>query len=341
MDIIIGAVIGFTLLVALVVITPTVKIAMDIAPFLYTNTRCSARSGAILDRKRYDSMLATTYTKELYAELEETPYAHVAERANRFGNASFLLDKDLFETYSWLESVMPEKIRPILTAMKGKFEIQELKDAMNAVADGHNVGELHAVRDATLQMKIEEAVDMGALAAALSGTPYEHLVRGETVSATELDKHYLETVLDVIDACKDRKAAEPFRDYWRRIIDFANIRLALRRIREGTQEGVAIRGGLLPPEKLLDASDVNQLEEILRGTQYEEISLQEGGVRLERSFLKEILEEAARISAKHPLKGGPIVHFIAKKENEVRNLNIILKLKTEGFEADEINDLLV
>ncbi|MDD9953476.1 MAG: V-type ATPase subunit [Candidatus Woesearchaeota archaeon] len=338
MDIIIGAVIGFVLVVSAVVVGPTVKMAVGVAPYLYTNTRCSAKSGLLLKRKTYDSLLASTYVKEVYAELEETSYSHVVEHANEFGGASVLLDKDLYETYTWLEDVMPEKIRPIITAMKMKFEVQQLKEAMNALADNERPGEMQYISNPNTRLKCEEASDINSLVTALEGTPYGDLVSG-SAPATELDRHYLLSVMDAIDSCKDQKAAEPFREYWRRMIDFANIRVALRRMSEDADLPF-VQGGTIRVKKLQNVGDKNQLVELLQKTPYT-VDVASAGIKLEQAFLQAISTEGARSSAKHPLKAGPVVNFLIQKELEVRNLNIILKLKAEGFKADEINDLLV
>jgi len=162
-----------------------------------------------------------------------------------------------------------------------------------------------------------------------------------SAAATELDRYYMLTVLDAIDACSDRSAAEPFREYWRAVIDLANIRLTLRRIADGTEEMELIGGGMLPTEKLQGIVDKSQLAEVLQGTPYGNVDVQDAGTRLERGFLAAIGSVGSRANAKHPLKSGPVVNFIIQKELEVRNLNIILKLKGEGFKAEEINDLLV
>lgn len=342
MDILIGAVILFALLVSAVVIAPTVKMAMDIAPFLYTNTRCSARSGTILTRKEYDGLLACTYEKEIYAALEDTAYRHVVEHANRFGTASEELDKELYQTYDWLETIMPEKIRPILAAMKRKFEIADIKAAYTRLREGEAPGELNHVQDPNLRLKLEATADTSSFATALEGTPYGEGINGSVEGVnTELDLQYLRTVLQIIEESKDQKGAAPFKEYWRRLIDLINIRLTLRRITERIEGLSLVEGGFIPAERLMGVTDKSQLTEALQGTQYDHINTEATGLALENEFHKFIAIEGSRMNAKHPLKGGPIVKYIIQKELEVRNLNILLKLKAEGFTNEEVNAFLV
>lgn len=343
MDILVGGIIFFSLIVAAVVIGPTVKMAVDIAPFLYTNTRCSARSGNILRRKTYDSLLATTYIKEVYAHLEDTAYSRVVEHGNQFGTISPLLEKDLFEMYTWLENIMPEKLKRIIVAMKAKFEINEIKESINRLKNGEPVGDLIFMENPNMKLKLEASTDIASFSSSLEGTPYGKVVNGGPVPSinTDLDRYYFEHVLQEIDECKDQKAATPFKEYWRRVIDLANIRLALRRIAEKGEGPSLVQGGYIPVEKLAGVSDKNQLSEALQETPYAEISTDQQGMKLEQEFLTFISQEGGRANAKFPLKGGPIVRFIIQKELEVRNLNILLKLKAENFDAEKINEYLV
>ena len=47
------------------VIAPAVKQAMDMAPFIYANTRCSARTGALLTPANYNEILSSTSYREM------------------------------------------------------------------------------------------------------------------------------------------------------------------------------------------------------------------------------------------------------------------------------------
>lgn len=343
MDILIGALIFFIMIVVTVVIAPTIKIAMDIAPFLYTNTRCSARSGLILDKKMYDSLLGATYIREVYAMLEDTAYSKAVEQGYAFGTVSKMIDKHLFETYDWLENIVPDAIKPVIAALKSKFEIGELKEALDRLSNGEPIGELKHVGNANLRMKLEAATDVQSFATALEGTSYGAIVTGEsaTTFSTALDLQYYQNVLEVIDTAEDRKAVQPFREYVRRLIDLINIRLALRRI-TAADEGVAIiEGGFIPAERLIGVSDKNQLAEALQGTPYADIDTDAAGIMLENEFHKFILQEGGKANAKYPLHGGPIVKFLIQKEIETRNLNVIIKLKEEAFPNEEISKLLI
>jgi vacuolar-type H+-ATPase subunit C/Vma6 len=242
-----------------------------------------------------------------------------------------------------LESVMPEKLRRIVMAMKEKFEVNDIKEAINRLKQGEAVGELDFVANSNVKLKLEAASDLASFSTALEGTPYGEIVTNSPAPAinTELDRLYIERVLQVIDECKDQKAAAPFKEYWRRVIDLANIRVVLRQVAEGTEGARLVEGGYLSAEKLTGVSDKTQLQEALQESPYAEIQTDQAGVKMEQAFLEFISKEGSRVNAKFPLKGGPIVKFLIQKELEIRNVNILLKLKAENFTGEQINEYLV
>lgn len=346
MDILVGAVAGFGIVVGGIVVAPTVKMAVDVAPFLYTNTRCAAKSGMILQKKDYDSLVSAVSLREVFTLIEDTSYASVVEHGADFSKISTLLDKDLFETYNWLSGVMPDKIKPIFSAMMLKFEINQMKEVLNNIEEGKEQGELNYVIDPSLKLKLEGANDMNSFSAALEGTVYEEVFRGKEIKNaadvnTELDKFYLSHVMRVIDNIKDKAAAKPFRDYWKIMIDLANIRLTLRKIDSKDENVKLVSDGTLDESKLISANEMNQVEELLANTKYKEFITESDSFGIENAFFRFMKKQAGTFSAKFPLKGGPIIQFLINKEIEIRNLNVVVKLKSEDFKGEEISKVLV
>ncbi len=338
MDIIIGAIILFALLVSAVVVAPTVKMALDVAPYLYTNTRCAAKSALILTKKEYEALLATSSLKETFGLLETTGYRHVAEHGNAFGTQSGLLEEDLYGLYAWLEEAVPGEVRPIIAAIRARFEVNDLKEAASRLEERLPVEEFRHIANPNLRLKLNAVTDLTSFAAALEGTRYADAIAAEDI-ASELDRRYFEGVLEAIAACKDRKAAQPFREYWRRVIDLANARLALRRAMFGDRVAF-IEGGSLTIDRLVVCTDRQHLLEALAENGYA-VPADADGFRIEIVILKGTLEMALRIDAKYALRGGAIVRLIAQKEIEVRNLSLLLKLQSEGFSAERIGELMV
>lgn len=336
MDIIIVAVIGFVIIIAGVVIAPTVKLAMDVAPYLYTNTRCSARAGRLLRRKEYETMLGSSSMREVFAFLEETSYRSLVEHSHSFAETSKLLEQDLRDTFVWLATVVPEQLQPVINAFLTRFEVAQLKEALNMLKRGERIGELPFIRDEQVRLKLSGVTDFASFCEALAGTPYEAVVGQGSLEklaelTTALDRHALISVQRAIAACKDTKAAEAFSAYWKRVIDLANLRIALRTAGKSARY---LEGGTIARATLEDVTEQNQLREVLEKSPY-------GTDNIELGVQRALKREAGIVNAKYPLKGGAVVRFIIDKELEVRNLNILLKLKSEGFSAEAVQQHLV
>lgn len=321
MDSVVGVAIVGAVVAGIVAIAPSIKMALDLAPYLYANTRCSARSGLILKKKDYEQLLGATSMKELFSLLEDTYYGTMLNVD--MSEVSKKLEEDLFNTYEWMIEFVPKRIRPVIEAMKLRFVINDVKSAINACSKGKNPENLEHL-DEDLKIKIESCNDMDSLSAVLKETPYEPDIN-------KLDVYYYTTVLETINDMRESDGSSVFRDYWRKRIDIVNARIALRRI-NGVTDLKFIEGGYVDPKEL-DVTDRMQLESILS----KKYDISES---IEGSMFAALRKESSDASAKNALKAGTLVRYLIEKEIEVRNLNIVIKLKSEGFDSDTIWKML-
>lgn len=344
-DIIIPIVIGASVLAAGVVIVPTVKFAVDLSPFLYANTKCSVRTGLLLKKKFYDELLSTSYVKELYTMLEDSCYAHVVEHVTDFSSLSRGLDKDLYQTYVWLKKSMPKEISPIIAAIKLRFEIDDLKRAINNIKRGKAVGELEYVEDESLKLKLEDLKDLESFAGVMETTIYKDAFTGELTDVSKtslaLDVFYHKYIMKVIEKIDDEKATGAFKEYWKNRIDLVNIRVVLRKIKSKKENIELIEGGFLGLKALAGINEVNQLESALTNSPYSSFITETSSLGVENGICRFLKSQAGAIGAKHTLRSGSVVKYIILKELEIRNLNIICKLKEEDFKAERIQKLMV
>lgn len=341
MDFIIPIVTGASILAAGVVIAPAVKFAVDLSPFLYANTKCSARMGLLLQKKFYDELVSTSYVKELYTMLEDSCYSHVAEHAKDFSSLSRGLNNDLYQTYVWLKKSMPKEISPVIDAIKLKFEIEDLKRVINNLKRGKPVGELGYVDDEGLKLKLEDLKDFDSLAGVMETTIYKDAFVGDASKLSlALDVFYHKYVLKAIEKVDNEKATAAFKEYWRNMIDLVNIRLVLRKIRSKKDDVELLAGGFLDLKDLTGINEVSQLESALANTLYSSFITDTTDFGIETGFYKFLKSQAGGIGAKYTLRSGTVVKYLMLKELEVRNLNIIFKLKEENFKSEDIQKLV-
>lgn len=351
MSLIVTGVLAGATLAGVVVIAPAVKQALDLAPFLYANTRCSARTAALLSQNFYSDIAAASSKQEAYALLEDTSYADIAEHAKNYSQFSHELYESLYKDYKWIESISPSKIKPIIKAITLKFEIDDIKQILNYLKQkSQALGSLSApslehISKEELKYKLQSVEDVQSFFQAIEGTRYAAVLNGfgdEILDRlqeanTELDRYYILRVLKSIKSVPS-KMNGAFLDYWRSVIDVFNARIAFRRMKDASLE--FIPGGLLNTESLASASDLTQLEAALRESKYGEHLTELSPSALELAFSKSMRELAGLLNARHPLQAGYLVRYMILKELEIKNLNTALKLKEENFSEEEIKSLI-
>jgi len=343
MDIIAPAVIGLATVGALAVIVPTIGQSMKMQPYLYANTRCSARSGFLLKEKDYSEMCQVSYAKELFGVMEGTQYKEIYERFGNFEEISEALEKDLFSTFEWVEEISPKKLQKLVGLINKRFEIKEIKKILNHLKNNEDLSEIDFVSDQFLKLKLQEVRSFQDLASSVSETFYSDVFddRGQDDLPeinTLLDKKWLEEVWAEI--ARVGGAAGAFRDYWTAMIDLFNTRLAIRKMEREIEVGY-VYGGNVPVKELEAASDLNQLEGVFEKTCYKEQFSKESLLELEGCFFKYLRKLGRELNAKFTLTSGPIIQFMIEKELEIRNLNVITKLKLNNFPKEKTEKLVV
>ncbi len=346
MELLVPIVVGSSILAGAFVIYPATMFALDMSPYLYSNTRCSARSGLIINKPKYDSFVAATTQKEVMALLEDSYYHYIAEHASSFKHFSGMLEKDLFDTYQWLYRIMPDKLKPILKALKLKFEINDIKNILNNVVKNKEPGEPSFIEDKVIRLKLEGVKDFTSFLAVMENSQYSDLFVNATPENlaplnNALDRFYMKNVLNEINKCKDEKAAMPFKEYWASNIDLVNLRLVLRKIVSGEEEISLIEGGALNKNEIMGINDLAQLDSIISSSVYNDFIESQNPFKIEAGIYKYLKTVAFNVGAKYTIKAGSSVKFIILKELEIRNLNIINKLKLENYPPKNIEKLIV
>jgi V/A-type H+-transporting ATPase subunit C len=172
-----------------------------------------------------------------------------------------------------------------------------------------------------------------------------------------LDKFYLENIL--------RTSANPSDDnelmvhtYIGSQVDAINLKIILRSKVDGLtfgdispymiSNGYQIRDWKL--KDLMESEDVESVISALDGTDYAPILnealtkyLETGSLdQFEKSLDAYLTKTAKNFSLKKPFGVGPMLGFINRKENEIKNLKIIARAKREeSFTVAQVKEMLV
>tara|TARA_Y100000310_G_scaffold314606_1_gene364137 strand:+ start:1551 stop:2591 length:1041 start_codon:yes stop_codon:yes gene_type:complete len=345
MGITIPFIVGAAALAGFVVIAPVTKYALDIYPYLYANTRCSSRLSLLLNKKSYEELLAANSKTEALAILEDSYYGNIVEHSKEFFSFSDALYEDLYKTFDWLSGIVPPALMPVLKSLNLRFEIFDIKNILNSIKENKTLGDLNFIENEELKLKLEAVKDFSSFTGAIENTPYSFIFQNKSLDNlseinTLLDKFYIENLLNSISSVKDKKAVEPFNEYIKILIDLYNVRIISRNVDSNATEEL-VDGGNLLKEDLAGVTDNAQLESTISNSIYGEMIGDVNNLNIENGFFKFLIKQAGNIAAKYTIKSGAIVRFIIMKEIEFRNLNSIIKLKTENFSQENIRPLLI
>ncbi len=345
MDVVVFGAIAASLVAGTVVIWPTVQMTIGLAPHIYANTRCSAKLAQLLPDTFTDNLLQSVSYEESLSLLEDSYYRVYVEKSRDFVKLSSMLNQDLYLTYRWLETIVPENMVPIIKTLRIKFEIGDIKELFNNLKNKITEHKLPHVQDENLKLKLENTTDFASLMASFEGTEYSTIFANKNLTQldsinNELDKFYFEKVFDVISASEDEKAAVAFKEYFSYLVDLINLKLTLRRIDKKSSLDL-LDHGRISKESLEDIEDLNAFENLLSQFGYNENIVEYTPFEIENSVYKYMKKASGLINSKHSLKSGSVVRYIMLKEIEIRNVNIILKLKSDNFNKEEIQKVLV
>lgn len=314
----------------------------DALNYAYSNTRVKGMKSKLLDKKDYETALYTAGVADLAVFLQERHYPEIAEQAVKYADMDLLeagLAKNMFNTIDRIKEYSTKRTNQLLNLLLAHWDVWSLKVIIRGIQVGESVDGriklLVAVGELTEKKLIELAgcESLEELGEKLEGTPYQEIVQ-ENIESPEklediLDKYYFSSVLKKLEGKRDRDSSI-IRGLIRQEIDTKNI---VMRFRTETNprllESWFIEGGNL--DVPLFRKELPALVAALAKTKYA-AAVQVGYQKflelksllvLERGLEKIYETEAQRLLHTFPLSIGPIVGYLASKENEVKTLRAI------------------
>lgn len=356
-------------IIGAIVVIATIRPLLDLFPYAYPNARVRARVGRLFSEKQLSEILESDNLDEVQNYLRGFPeYAQYVDKYP----LEKALDTQLADTYDLVARIAPGDIKGVFRALLKKWDIRNIKSVITAKEVGLN-------SEKTMELLIpfgDLKDDLGQLSevnsvtdiiTALEGTDYAKILEDalpayqntQMVLPLEaaLDKYYLENLL--------RASANPADDnsslvhtYIGSQVDVTNLKIILRAKVDGLKyddispymisNGYQIRDWKL--KDLMEAEDVSAVVSAMEGTDYAPILSealngynQTGSVASFEKDLDIYLTKMARnFAVKKPFGAGPMIGFLNRKENEIRNLKVIARGKREvNFPAAMIKEMLV
>jgi len=331
-----------------------VSIAQD-SRYAYAVGRIRVLENKLMDKSKFQRMLSARNAEEALLVLSETDYADLVSRANNPYDIDAITTLELKRVYRLVREMLPKESLADLFLIK--YDIHNLKVLLKAHYQKKDFDYL--LVDAGL-------VPVEALRRVAKGEPVAD-VPEDYYKSVQAAKAAFEGTEDprVIDEVMDRAqsamlvgiADKDGHEFYRRLLasqaDLANLRSFARTKKLGRSrtflDDSLLPGGTLPASFFLShlGADWAQVVQAFALTPYRSVVEQgvaaflEGGQltvleKLIDNHLLTMLREAKLFA----LGPEPIIAYVLAKENEVRNIRIIMIGKLNGVAAAEISERL-
>jgi V/A-type H+-transporting ATPase subunit C len=352
-----------------IVVVITIRPLLEYYPYTYPDARVRAKLGKILNDKQLAELADAENTEEVVNYLRaHRDYANFVDKYP----LEQALDANLAESYDLLARISPKDLKPTFDLMLDQWDIKNIKSILIAKEAKLNdeetrellvpYGELKENHD-----KLLESDSVEELIANLEGTPYARVLESALPAYNEnktlltlesaLDNYYYERLL-VKSADQSDDNTRMLHSYIGTMVDVENLKIILRAKDDGIQydniepyvinKGYSLRDWKL--KELMESEDMNSLLSSIESSEYGQVisdcipeyNSTHSIATFEKALDDYVRDSAHNIFRKKPFGVGPIVGYMYKKENEIKNLKIIARSKkTSGLSSSEIKEMLL
>lgn len=361
-------ILAFLAIGAVIVIVAS-RPVLDIYPYLQPNARVRARKGRLFNEKQLSEIIEADNIEEVTNYLRG--FKDYADYVDKYPIEK-ALDVQLAESYNLISRIAPNSVKDTFSLLAKKVDISNIKSLIAAK-------EMGLSREETLNFLIpvgnhyetfEQLADVKTVSDVingLDGTEYATLLEDALPAYNEskmvlplesaLDKYFLESILSKSAVATDNNS-RLLHEFIGTQVDVANLKLIIRAKNDNLSFDEAgsflIKSGYQIREwkmkDLLESDSVSDIVGRLEGTDYHEVlseSLPEYNEKNSLEVLEKALDDlvyqtAKSLSIQNTLGVGPIISYLTKKENETKNLKLILRAKRDvNFSISEIQEMLV
>jgi len=342
--------------------------------YIFCNATISAWEARLLSEARLMELAEAPGIVNIFSALEDTEYRPRLAEVTKGGEVDMIaveraLRESLNVRYRELVAMVPKERKGTVLRVLQRVDLWNLKALItmihNKVPKEQRLQELipsPTMPPERLEM-LALAEDLNGLMEFLKGSEYFDVIsaalgdyekRGLIALLSALDKHYYTSLW------KDVQAKRAQRSILRAMvgyeIDSVNIKLILRLKREGAPPDEIDRHLVRPSHELTDAmlkamitaEDIRSAIQMIHITTHGKVlaealpQIEEKGIPAAERALDEAYLKLCRWLGLTQFFGiAPVISFINIKENEMRNLRAIIRLKADGVEPPKIKERIM
>ncbi|HID60528.1 MAG TPA: hypothetical protein EYP46_01550 [Hadesarchaea archaeon] len=347
--------------------------ARRLMSYVFCNATVSAWEAKLLSEARLMELAEAPRTANIFFALDETGYRlQLAEL--RSGEPDMMaVEKALIENlnmrYRELISMVPRERKTTITKILQQMDLLNLKAIITMIHEKiptelriHDLVPSPTMPQERLEM-LASANDLNELLEFLKGSEFfdaisgaleDYEKQGATALISALDMHYYKSLWrDVLAKRSQRSILKMMVGYE---IDSTNIKLILRLKQGGIPSGEIEKYLIKPSHELTEemlkamitAEDLRSAIHMIHITTPGKIlttaipQIEREGVQAAERVLDEAHLKLCRwLGFTRFFSIAPVISYIKHGENEMKNLRAILRLKTDGFEPQEIKEKIM
>jgi len=342
--------------------------------YIFCNATISAWEARLLSEARLMELAEASGIVNIFPALEDTEYRPQLAEVTKGGEVDMIaveraLRESLNVRYRELVTMVPKERRETVLRVLQRVDLWNLKALItmihNKVPKEQRLQELipsPTMPPERLEM-LASAEDLNGLLEFLRGSEQFDVIsaglgdyekRGLIALLSALDKHYYTSLWKDVQAKRaQRSILNAMVGYE---IDSVNIKLILRLKREGAPPDEIDRYLVRPSHELTDAmlkamitaEDIRSAIQMIHTNTHGKVlsealpQIEEKGISAAERALDEAYLKLCRwFGLTQFFSIAPVISFICMKENEMRNLRAIIRLKADGVEPQKIKEKIM
>ena len=328
------AIISTILLLGIVALVAVFKVVAKIYPYAYVNARIRAMHSRVLKKEDFQDLLEKPYNEIVYT-LDKRYFPHLASFLGSdfsYSSVDSALRASLIKDLAKIYRTVPQESKGFLSTILSKYDILVIQSIVRSshakLLNTDSIKDIISVTEVFHKEFLDQGnFDLTTLYNELKGTAYHNLMEKhlEELKDGKFLKFELELDLLYFRRLLHEAKSRPAKQYARRIIDMHNVSLVLKGLEPIIPGGRIDIGKLIPFSKSLS---LTQLSDLLKVHSYN-VDNHETPAQFGKGLL-----------SGEPLSENSMIGFIIIVRTMVRNINILLKMKSHEFTEEEISGVL-
>lgn len=339
------ALIAGILCLSVVALVAVFKVVAKIYPYAYLNARIRAMHARLLKKEDFQLLLNKPYNDAIFT-LDKKYFPHLSNFTGSdlsFSSLDSALRASLIKDLAKVYRMVPTQSKKFISVILSKYDIMVIQSIVRSshvkFLKSDSIKDILSVTEVFNKNFLDQGnFDLNSLFNELKGTPYHPIMEKhlEDLRKGRFLKFELELDLLYFKRLLHEAKSRPAKEFVKRTIDLHNVSLVLKGL------DPVISGGKVSKEELqqfVKKAALQQLADLLQKHGYN-INKSGDEKQLEHDLYKDFNDFGTKLLSFDPLSENSLVGFIIIIQAMVRNVNILLKLKSHGFTKEQIEGVL-